>query len=190
MPACPPTPCHASQPSAAAFNRYLRGAVCVQGNGLKAPCMHSLRAWSGTSAIHAATHPASTRSSCHTVRLLTLLPQAFDELLLLKPGGATIYFGPLGDDSQRLIEYFQVTGLPVPTSPDSGWAAPASRPVAGCMPHSVWQAGSPGMPAACCPAEHQGSAALPRALQPRQLVGGTAALCCAVLCCAASCHAV
>jgi len=28
--------------------------------------------------------------------------------LLLKPGGATIYFGPLGDDSQRLIDYFQV----------------------------------------------------------------------------------
>ena len=42
----------------------------------------------------------------------------------------------------------------------------------------------------CCPAEHQGSAALPRALQPRQLVGGTAALCCAELRCAMPRHAV
>ena len=33
--------------------------------------------------------------------------QAFDELLLLKPGGRTIYFGPIGDHSQRLIDYFQ-----------------------------------------------------------------------------------
>ncbi|EFN59136.1 hypothetical protein CHLNCDRAFT_137957 [Chlorella variabilis] len=36
--------------------------------------------------------------------------EAFDELLLLKPGGSTVYFGPLGDDSQALIRYFQ--GIP------------------------------------------------------------------------------
>jgi hypothetical protein len=33
--------------------------------------------------------------------------QAFDELLLLKPGGSTIYFGPLGDESADLLAYFQ-----------------------------------------------------------------------------------
>lgn len=37
-----------------------------------------------------------------------LYPQAFDELLLLKPGGATIYSGPLGDNSEGLISFFQV----------------------------------------------------------------------------------
>ncbi|KAK2077910.1 hypothetical protein QBZ16_003778 [Prototheca wickerhamii] len=33
--------------------------------------------------------------------------QAFDELLLLKPGGRTIYNGPMGDDSAALIAYFE-----------------------------------------------------------------------------------
>ncbi|KAL4419611.1 hypothetical protein ABPG77_001665 [Micractinium sp. CCAP 211/92] len=39
--------------------------------------------------------------------------EAFDELLLLKPGGATIYFGPMGDESDRLISYFEgIEGVP------------------------------------------------------------------------------
>ena len=33
--------------------------------------------------------------------------QAFDELLLLKRGGRTIYNGPTGRDSCTLVEYFQ-----------------------------------------------------------------------------------
>ncbi|CAM6108621.1 unnamed protein product [Calypogeia fissa] len=33
--------------------------------------------------------------------------ESFDELLLLKLGGQTIYAGPLGRDSQHLIEYFE-----------------------------------------------------------------------------------
>ena len=33
--------------------------------------------------------------------------QAFDELLLLKRGGRTIYFGPTGDRSVELINYFE-----------------------------------------------------------------------------------
>ena len=37
------------------------------------------------------------------------LLQAFDELLLLKRGGETIFNGQLGKDSSELIEYFQVT---------------------------------------------------------------------------------
>lgn len=31
----------------------------------------------------------------------------FDELLLLKRGGHQIFYGPLGPDSQNLVEYFQ-----------------------------------------------------------------------------------
>ena len=39
--------------------------------------------------------------------------QAFDELLLLKRGGRTIYNGPTGKDSQTLIDYFQgIQGVP------------------------------------------------------------------------------
>ena len=33
-------------------------------------------------------------------------PQAFDELLLLKRGGRTIFHGALGSNSAQLIEYF------------------------------------------------------------------------------------
>ncbi|PSC69376.1 ATP-binding cassette transporter isoform B [Micractinium conductrix] len=33
--------------------------------------------------------------------------EAFDELLVLKPGGVCVYFGPLGWESERLIAYFQ-----------------------------------------------------------------------------------
>lgn len=39
--------------------------------------------------------------------------EAFDELLLLKRGGQVIYAGPLGRNSQNLIEYFEaVPGVP------------------------------------------------------------------------------
>ena len=39
--------------------------------------------------------------------------QAFDELLLLKRGGRTIYNGPTGRDSCTLVEYFQgIQGVP------------------------------------------------------------------------------
>ena len=35
------------------------------------------------------------------------LLQAFDELVLLKRGGRTMYAGPTGHNSQKLIDYFQ-----------------------------------------------------------------------------------
>ena len=38
--------------------------------------------------------------------------QAFDQLLLLKRGGQTIYCGPLGTHSSTLITYFQVRPRP------------------------------------------------------------------------------
>ncbi|CAK9221411.1 unnamed protein product [Sphagnum troendelagicum] len=39
--------------------------------------------------------------------------EAFDELLLMKPGGQLIYAGPLGQDSKLLVEYFlAIDGIP------------------------------------------------------------------------------
>ncbi|KMT06317.1 hypothetical protein BVRB_7g160000 [Beta vulgaris subsp. vulgaris] len=39
--------------------------------------------------------------------------EAFDELLLMKRGGQIMYAGPLGDHSQKLIEYFEgIPGVP------------------------------------------------------------------------------
>ena len=43
------------------------------------------------------------------------LLQAFDELLLLKRGGETIFNGQLGKDSSELIEYFQVRCVATPS---------------------------------------------------------------------------
>lgn len=42
--------------------------------------------------------------------------EAFDELLVLKPGGVCVYFGPLGLESSRLIDYFSsIPGvMPIP----------------------------------------------------------------------------
>ncbi|KAH3949707.1 hypothetical protein HBI56_022370 [Parastagonospora nodorum] len=39
-----------------------------------------------------------------------VLFEHFDQLLLLKSGGRTVYFGELGHDSQTMIEYFQQNG--------------------------------------------------------------------------------
>ena len=49
--------------------------------------------------------------------------QAFDELLLLKRGGRTIYCGPTGHESQQLVQYFEsykgVDPIPAGTNPAS-----------------------------------------------------------------------
>ncbi|CAN0878151.1 ABC transporter G family member 29 [Linum grandiflorum] len=37
--------------------------------------------------------------------------EAFDELLLMKRGGQVIYAGPLGRNSNKIVEYFEVTNL-------------------------------------------------------------------------------
>lgn len=39
----------------------------------------------------------------------TYLFEMFDALLLLKKGGQSVFFGPLGDNSSKLISYLQVT---------------------------------------------------------------------------------
>ncbi|XP_021295214.1 ABC transporter G family member 29-like isoform X2 [Herrania umbratica] len=39
--------------------------------------------------------------------------EAFDELLLMKRGGQVIFFGPLGPNSQKIVEYFEaIPGIP------------------------------------------------------------------------------
>ncbi|KAM0938292.1 putative ABC-type xenobiotic transporter [Dioscorea sansibarensis] len=39
--------------------------------------------------------------------------KAFDEVLLMKKGGQAIYFGPLGQHSQKMLEYFEaIPGVP------------------------------------------------------------------------------
>src|SRR5579859_523980 len=41
-----------------------------------------------------------------------ILFEHFDDLLLLQSGGKTVYFGPLGNDCQTLIEYLERNGAP------------------------------------------------------------------------------
>ena len=57
--------------------------------------------------------------------------QAFDELLLLKRGGRTIYCGPTGHESQQLVHYFEsykgVDPIPAGTNPAS-WMLEVSLP--------------------------------------------------------------
>lgn len=44
---------------------------------------------------------------------LRVCTQAFDELVLLKRGGRTIYYGPTGHQSAELVSYFEsVRGVP------------------------------------------------------------------------------
>ncbi|UPK91915.1 hypothetical protein LCI18_002850 [Fusarium solani-melongenae] len=47
-----------------------------------------------------------------------ILFQRFDRLLLLAPGGKTVYFGDLGNESKTLLEYFERNGAP-PCPPDA-----------------------------------------------------------------------
>jgi hypothetical protein len=74
-------------------------------------------------------HRGASRAcrSCTPPSPCLLALQAFDELLLLKPGGASIYFGPMGDSSERLIAYFQsipgVHPCPERYNPANWWAA-------------------------------------------------------------------
>jgi hypothetical protein len=45
-----------------------------------------------------------------------LLFEMFDRLLLLKRGGRTVYFGPIGKDSQQIRDYFAAHGAHCPPS--------------------------------------------------------------------------
>ncbi|KAJ1984712.1 ATP-binding cassette transporter snq2 [Dimargaris verticillata] len=53
----------------------------------------------------------------------SLLFEQFDRLLLLAPGGHTVYFGDLGNGAQNLIEYFESNGAPAcpPTANPAEW---------------------------------------------------------------------
>lgn len=64
---------------------------------------------------HAGVLSASSNASLFTGAVCTIhqpsidIFEAFDELLLLKRGGETIYCGPLGEHSVKLISYFSVS---------------------------------------------------------------------------------
>lgn len=48
---------------------------------------------------------------CITTVTLMYALQAFDALLLLQRGGSTLYCGPLGQNAQDLISYFENLGV-------------------------------------------------------------------------------
>lgn len=59
--------------------------------------------------VHVCLHPGlllSTEQALTTCSYVARVVQAFDELLLLKRGGRTIFHGALGADSVKLIDYF------------------------------------------------------------------------------------
>jgi len=63
--------------------------------------------------------------------------QAFDDLLLMKVGGHIIYHGPLGTNSIKLVEYFEVTPHARPRAPPQQyhtWGTPAFS-LLPCYPH-------------------------------------------------------
>ncbi|PYI28297.1 putative ABC multidrug transporter [Aspergillus indologenus CBS 114.80] len=43
-----------------------------------------------------------------------ILFQQFDQLLFLARGGKTVYFGPIGENSRTLLDYFEANGAPRP----------------------------------------------------------------------------
>jgi hypothetical protein len=56
--------------------------------------------------------------------VITPKSQAFDELLLIKRGGRTIFFGETGHYSANLINYFEVRCRPVTHQTDVAHRAP------------------------------------------------------------------
>ena len=41
-----------------------------------------------------------------------VLFQLFDRLLLLRAGGQTVYFGDIGENSSKMLSYFEQNGAP------------------------------------------------------------------------------
>jgi hypothetical protein len=64
---------------------------------------------------HRLRQPSSRRASrsCTIHQPSSLLFENFDRLLLLERGGKTVYFGPVGKDSQELVKYFEEQGAPM-----------------------------------------------------------------------------
>jgi len=53
-------------------------------------------------------HPQAVLCTIHQPS--AILFQQFDRLLFLRKGGQTVYFGPLGENSHSLLEYFERNG--------------------------------------------------------------------------------
>lgn len=73
-----------------------------------------------------------------------MLFSQFDNLLLLKSGGQTVYFGDVGPDAETLIQYFESNGS-IPCPPDANpaeWMLEAIGAAPGAHPdrdwHQVW----------------------------------------------------
>lgn len=86
-----------------------------------------------TEHCHAALKPLlHALSSKATEALCLCAMQSFDELLLLKRGGQTIYFGPTGERSAELVSYFEsVPGVPQITdgANPATWMLEVSHPL-------------------------------------------------------------
>ncbi|KIW60537.1 hypothetical protein PV05_00747 [Exophiala xenobiotica] len=73
--------------------------------------LDSQTSWSILNLLEKLTH-AGQAILCTIHQPSAILFQRFDRLLLLAAGGKTVYFGPVGRDSDILIDYFQRNGAP------------------------------------------------------------------------------
>lgn len=74
-----------------------------------------------------------------------MLFSRFDRLLLLQPGGKTVYFGEVGASSRTMIDYFERNGAPKcpPRANPAEWMLETTRPsTEGPNWHQVWLSSS------------------------------------------------
>lgn len=62
--------------------------------------------------------------------------EAFDELLLMKRGGYVTYFGPLGERSDQMVQYFEVGPLLHNSPPVNTISNSISLPPSPLLDHS------------------------------------------------------
>lgn len=73
--------------------------------------LDSQTSWSICNLMEKLTHSGQA-ILCTIHQPSSMLFQRFDRLLLLAKGGKTVYFGPIGKDSQVLMDYFERNGGP------------------------------------------------------------------------------
>ncbi|KFA54267.1 hypothetical protein S40293_07806 [Stachybotrys chartarum IBT 40293] len=107
--------------------------------------LDSQTSWSICNLMEKLTHSGQA-ILCTIHQPSSMLFQRFDRLLLLAKGGKTVYFGPIGKDSQVLMDYFERNGGPA-RSPGTN-PAEHMLEVIGAAPrahtdidwHAVWRA--------------------------------------------------